>query len=238
MQKLRVFVVTFTFLFIAGCSKDSNNPAGPGPQQDAPTVPTASFQGPSTTSQDSHAQMAIGYATSMNALMSPVAAFGGHTSVNAGNTYTWTYSAQGLTETFTATRQGDGSFTWSWVISGTDGTHNYGTGWTFWTGTTSADGKNGSWTFYEFGTTGKVADLVYSTDAGSVLTGTWQSYDTNGVVTAKWTVTNNPDNSGEVNIYSSGNRLSYRATWVANGSGSWYIYANDGTTISAQGTWS
>lgn len=237
MQKLFILAVTFAVLFVAGCSKSSNNPAGPGPET-APTAPTATFKGPNTTSSDTHAQMAITYATGMNALMSPISGFSNQSATNVGNVYTWTYTVQGLTETFTATRQGDGSYTWSFTLSGTDGTNNYGTGWTYWSGTTSVDGKNGSWTFYRFGTTGKVADLVYSTNASNVLTGTWQSYDTSGVVTAKWVVINRQDNTGEIDIYSDATHLVYKATWLANGTGSWWIYGSDGVTVSSQGTWS
>ncbi len=239
MQKLCVLFATITFFFLAGCSKDSSS-TGPAPQQQAgPTVPTATFKGPQTSNtSDAHASMAIGYANAMNALMSPAAAFSGQTAVNAGNTYTWTYTAGTLTETFTAIRQGDGSYTWSWTLSGVEGTHNYGSGWTFWTGTTSADGKSGSWTFYEFGTTGKVADLVYTTNASNVLTGTWQTYDTSSVVTSKLVLTNNADNSGEINAYSDATHLYYKATWLANGTGSWWIYNSDGVTVASQGTWS
>jgi hypothetical protein len=237
MQKIFILFVTFTVLFVAGCSKDSS-PTSPGDQQQqtAPTVPTASFSGP--TSSDAHAQIAASQVTLMNALMAPAAAFSGRAATNAGNTYTWTITVQSLTETFTATRQTDGGFDWSFTLSGSDNDHNYGTGWTFWTGTTSADGKSGSWTFYEFGQTTKAADLVYSTNASGVLTGTWQVYDAGGAVTGKVVLTNNTNQSGEVDVYGDGTHLSYKATWTGSGSGSWWVYDSDGVTVSSQGTWS
>jgi antitoxin component YwqK of YwqJK toxin-antitoxin module len=106
-----------------------------------------------------------------------------------------------------------------------------------WQGTTSADGKNGSWTFFEPGHTGKTEDYTYSTDASGVLTGTWYIYNSNGTLGEKIVIVNNPDTSGRVEDYSNGTVMSYKSVWAANGSGTWYTYNSTSGVQSGTGTW-
>lgn len=236
MRILSIAAMACGLLIAAGCSSNSGSPTGPS--QQSLTLPTASFKGPNTSSTDPYATEAVSFASSMDALMSASAVFAGRTAMIKGNVYTWTYANGQLTETFTAVKQFNGSYTWSLTLSGTDGANDYGAGWTSWTGTTTANRKGASWAFYQFGQTTKFADLVYSTSAAGVLTGTWQAYDASGSLTSKVMVINNPNNSGEVDNYSDGLHLSFKATWLASGSGSWSIYDIDGITVASQGTWS
>jgi hypothetical protein len=238
VQRIAIAAATFGLLLVAGCSGNGGNPAGPNQLQGAPAVPAASFKGPNTASTDPYASEVKSFASSMDTLMSAGAVFAGRAAISSGNAYTWTYASDQLTETLTAVKQLDGSYAWSLVLSGTDGFNDYGTGWTSWTGTTSADGKSGSWAFYQFGMNTRVADLVYSTNADGVRSGTRQVYDANGSLTSRVTIMNNPDNSGEIDDYSDGLHLSFKASWLPNGSGSWWIYNIDGVTVALQGTWS
>jgi antitoxin component YwqK of YwqJK toxin-antitoxin module len=138
-----------------------------------------------------------------------------------GNVTTWTMNSGTFTWTFTGTKQSDGSYTWTWVVNGTYENVTYDH-WTYWSGTTSADGKSGSWSFYEYGTTHSVEDLNYTTVNG-VLTGTWLIY-ASGVIAEKFVIINNADNSGEFDMYNDGTTLYEKVTWTASGTGTWATY--------------
>jgi hypothetical protein len=218
-----------------GCKDEKSNPSESNPNTSAaPSVPHPTFKGPNTTSTDPNAQMAKSYATTMNGVMSSSTAFSAIPAQQTGNTYTWTYSVGGETYTFTGIKQSDGSYTWTLVYTGS----SYGTAvtnFTLWQGTTSADGKNGNWTFYEPGHAGKTDGLVYTTDASNVLTGTWYVYDTGGALSSKLIIVNNPDGSGNVEQYSNGTVMNYKCVWIANGSGTWYTYPGGVETVG--GVW-
>jgi hypothetical protein len=218
MQKILAFVLIVLLTLCIGCKKDESSTTSP--TTTTTTIPTVTFKGPS--SSETHAQTANTYAQSMNGVMSASAAFSALPASTSGNVSTWSYSYGGLTETFTGKKQSDGSYTWTWVFNGSDGTHTYNN-WTFWSGTTSADGKTGSWSFYEYGTTHSVEDLNYTTVNG-VLSGTWLIYNTSGVVASKIVIINNTDNSGEFDWYYDGTTLYEKVTWTASGTGTWATY--------------
>jgi hypothetical protein len=223
MQKLFIVTILLCLVIFAGCKKDEAT----SPNATAPSIPTVTFKGPSAS--ESHAQTANAYAQSMTGLMSASAAFSFLPANQNGDVSTWTITTGPYSQTFTSTKQGDGSYTWAYVLNGTLGSTTY-SNWTYWTGTTSADGKSGTWIFYEYGRTTKVEDLSYTTDANGVLTGTWQIYNTSGTLSSKFVITNNTDNSGEYNQYSDGTHLSLKVTWNTSGTGTWTTYNTSGGT--------
>jgi hypothetical protein len=228
---LSVFLLTA--IFIAGCSKNSNSPTEPAAQ--SPTLPLITFKGPNTTSSDPNAQMVQLYVTAMNAYTTAFAPYAALPSTRNGNTWTWNYSVGTFSIVLTSTVQSDGSYQWKMVMNGVDPSDStLYNNWTATTGTTSGDGKNGSWNIYETNTTTLVAKYEWTTN-NNVLTGTLTSYSS-GVVDGKVVVINNPDGSGELDEYT-GTVVVYRSVWQANGSGQWWTYDLGGVQTGT-GTWS
>jgi hypothetical protein len=232
MQKILSLVLIVLLVTIIGC-KNGESPNTPSIGA-APSIPQVSFKGPNTN--DTTAATAKYNATLMNAVMSPGAVFSALPAQQNGNTYTWTISAVGVTQKFTGIKQADGSFTWTWVINGTISTRTYNN-YKLWEGTTSADGKNGTWSIYAYDQTGKVDSMTYTTDANGTLTGTLIVFNTNQTIDAKSVVVNNVDGSGSVVIYTLGTIRSYRAEWKADQSGQEWIYLPDGVTVYSTNTW-
>ncbi len=234
---LQVAAFLTAAVILYGCSKSSSttNP----PSSTAPTIPSVTFSGPTTTSSDQYAQMTKSYALMFNGLSSYFTAYQGLHAAQNGNTWSWTYSnpATNFTGTLTVTQQSSGGYSWKLVLNGKESATDTVTynNWTAMTGTTSSDGKSGSWTIYNENTAIIAALYTWSTSSSGTLTGTLKSYSNTGTLEATITVTNNPDKSGEVDIYS-GTTLVFKATWIANGSGQWWTYDNSGTQTGT-GTW-
>jgi hypothetical protein len=68
-----------------------------------------------------------------------------------------------------------------------------------------------------------------------VLTGTFKLYDNGGLVASQIDIVNYSDGSGEVRLSTAG-ALSFKATWLANGSGQWSRYDANGNQT-ATGNW-
>ncbi len=235
--KLYLLIVAIVVALVAaGCNKSSST----SPQtSQPPTFPSVTFKAPATNSTDSYATMTKSYATSINAYSSGAlfAAFGGMNPAQNGNTWTWTITEGTLTVTYTMTKLADNSVTWQWMENGTDQStgavyHN----WVFFSGSRSADGKSGDWKVFQDSTTNLAADFAWSTSATNVLTGTLKVYASNGTtITDQLTVINNGDGSGEVDVYT-GAVVTFKATWVASGAGTWWTYNTSGTQTGT-GTW-
>jgi hypothetical protein len=99
--------------------------------------------------------------------------------------------------------------------------------WTVFEGTTSADGKNGSWKVYEENSTRIDLEVSWTTSSSNVLTGVWRDYE-HGVPDERLEYINNPDNSGEMKLFNKQNVLTLRIVWQANGSGEWWTYSDTG----------
>ena len=195
---MSLIVVLLAALMIAGCSKNESSPTEP--EGGTPTIPTVSFKGPNTNSQDNNAVMVKSYVAAINALTTAFAPLAALPGVQNGNVWTWTYTDRTLTIRFTATRQGDGSYVWKMVLNGIDpDDQTVYNNWTAIEGTSSADSKSGSWKIYAENTTTLEAEYIWTT-VNNVLTGTLKEY-TNNVVSYQTVVTNNPDNSGELKVY-------------------------------------
>jgi hypothetical protein len=229
-----LFTALLLFAFIlAGCSKKDDSPTEP--QVTAPTVPTLVFKGPNTNSTDQNAQMVKSYVSAINTFTTMFAPYQYLQSVKDGNTWTWTYTEGTLTVKMTAIPQNDGSFLWKMIFNGKDPSSNLTySNWTAMEGSTSGDGKSGNWKIYDDNTTILAGDFTWAT-ANNVLTGTQKDYS-NGVSTGQIVVVNNPDNTGEMRVYS-GTAMTYKATWTAAGAGTWWTYNSSGTQ-SGTGSWS
>jgi len=241
--RLVLFTVGLIVAFVlSGCSKSSSStPTSPATTQNsAPSFPSVVVAGPTTTSSDPHATETVAYATSLNAYTSSgiFAAFTGTNGTQNGNTWTWTVSEGTLSVTFNETKQSDGSYTWAWIENGSNSSsHVTYNNWTFFSGNRSADGKNGEWKVFNDNTTTLSGDFVWATNASGTLTATLTAYNTSGVLTGKYIVTNNSDKSGEVDVYT-GTVLVFKATWVAAGSGTWWAYDSNSGAQTGTGTWS
>lgn len=214
-----LLVLAFT-VFVAGCGKEEESPTEP--PQDAPSIPSVRFKGPNTTSQDPYAQTAKTMAEFFSAVTSMWDAFRSLPATKEGNSWKWTYTAGGVTYTYTGTKQADGSVQWRYTMNG--GGYN---NWTALEGSTSGDGKSGSFKAYEENSTRIDVEVSWSTSASNVLTGIWRDYE-NGVPDERLELINNPDGSGELKLYNRQNVLTLRIVWQANGSGEWWTYSDTG----------
>jgi hypothetical protein len=228
-----LFTALLLFAFIlSGCSKDDSSPTEQ--QVTAPTVPALVFKGPNTASTETNAQMIKSYVAAMNTFTTMFAPYQYLQSVRDGNTWTWTYTEGTLTVKMTSTSQSDGTYLWKLIFNGKDpsSTLTYNN-WTGMEGSTSADGKSGSWKIYDDNTTTIAGDFSWST-TNNILTGTQKEY-TNGTSTGQIVLVNNPDNTGEMRVYT-GTVVTYKATWTATGSGQWWTYGSTGAQTGT-GSW-
>ena len=235
---LKMFAATLfaaSLLVISGCSKKGNPvqpPANP------PALPSVTFKGPNTNSTDQYAQLTESYVLSFKEFSSYTTAFANMSAAQNGNTWTWTYKFGALTETMTTIQNSDGSYSWKVVFNGQASSNDtvYYTNWTLLQGTTSADGKNGSWTIYYENTTIMLAEYNWNTSSGGVLTGTLKTYDNGGNVQSSINVVNNSDGSGSVEDYT-GTVLIFKSVWQANGSGQWWTYDSSTGGQTGTGNW-
>lgn len=220
-----VLLVLMIGVVIAGCSKSSSPANTIGPGSSAPQLKTPQFKGPASTSASADtsqgALIAKSTAAEFNALTSGFMAFYSGSGTHSGNSWTWTFTENGLTGTWTATSSSTG-YDWSFVENGTSGSTAYNN-WTALSGTESSDGKSGSWTIYYTNTDTPEAVASWSTGGSGNLTGTVLVYNTSGTQTGKWIFTDNADNSGELKTYS-GSVLTWDIKWSSNGSGTWVEY--------------
>jgi len=225
MKKLYFLVILlFASVLITSCSKKDDNPAAPG--ETAPGIPSVSFKGPNTSSTDQFAQQTKSIVTSFNAY--PMLFSGMFASVKpsgGGNNWNWVLSpGNGATETFTGTKNSDGSYSWKLVFNGTVDDVSYNN-FKAMDGHTSADGKSGNWRIYEDNTTTLVAEFSWTTSSSGVLSGNLIEYD-GPDISGQMTVVNNTDNSGELKIYGQNSEMQFNSTWKADGTGEWHSYDN------------
>ena len=226
--KCLMFIGWTITLLASGCTKSPN-----GPEQSTPTIPSLTFNGPKTSSSDPNAQSVISEVATMNAFTQQLSALRSMPGVQKGTARTWTYTSKALTVTLTATAQPDGSDQWVLVLNGTDTSGTTYNNFTVGSGTTSAGGKNGTWDLYDSTSTSPLSELSWTT-TNTILNGTLKSF-LGGSIVAQTVVVNNPDNSGELTLYS-GTLLTFKAVWSPDGSGQWWTYGpNDAQT--GTGSW-
>ncbi len=234
-----VWLVLLLAAFVAGCSKSSSTSGG----GTAPTLTAPTFSGPKSNS--STADTSVGYlmANSTASLFNATASgylgyYSGQSGSQNGGNWTWTYSVQGFTATWTATSTSSG-YDWKLVYNGTlsgSGSSQTFNNWTVINGSESSDGKTGSWTIYYPNTTIAGYQVTWSTNSSGTLTGTIVANDTTGALQAKYVFTNNSDKSGELKMYT-GTQLTLDATWTSSGSGQYTEWDEHGNLV-ASGSWS
>lgn len=231
-------IVAAAAVLLTGCSK-SSNPAGPNGQPPQLTAPT--FGGPNVSSSGADTSSVALSVNDLATTFNAVAA--GYTKIfqqagspkQSGSTWTWSISTSAYSMTFTAT-QSDTTYNWTSVVNGTYQGIAYDN-WTAFEGSETVSGANGNWTLFNSNATTPLSKVTWSTDGSGNRTGTIISYDSTGVQVGKYVFTNNKDNSGELEEYTTGTTPVLKVTWTGNGSGAWWKYDDKGNVI-ASGTWS
>jgi hypothetical protein len=218
-MKKSIFSLSVVLLFLVftagGCKKTTSEPSG-----GAPTVPSVTFSAPAldTSVCGQQAYFLVQFA---NLYSTQFAVFAALPPTSSGNDYTWSLPLDSLTVTVKATRQGDGSFTWEIKYNGTEDGVAYSNKVTA-TGSSSADGKSGSFTAYDDASAGVVGTFAWSTSPSNVVTGTFIEKDTPGGNDAyKIEVISNANGSGETSAFHATApgtwALYFHATWAAAG---------------------
>jgi hypothetical protein len=219
-------------LLVAGCSKNESSPTET--QSMSPPLPNIVFKGPGSSANDPSLLLMRSYVSTLNSFAITLAPLAFSTPVQTAGTWTWTNINKTLTLVLTASTQNDGTYLWKLVFDGVDPTD--GTAYDHWLGvdgTSSADGKTGSGKTYVRNKTQVSSEFNWAT-TNNILTGTLKPY-INGIAFGQTVVVNNPDNSGELRVYT-GSFLVYKAVWQTNGSGQWWSYDANGIQIGT-GTW-
>ena len=229
-----VVVISLLALIFSSCS--SNSPNSPEDQNKPPAIPSTSNL-KVTVPQNAPAELQLGAQTA-NALLT----FGLNTWLNSiantqpsgGNgNWQWTVTAQGITVTLKAVEGSDGSVSWTLTLNGTDpqtgDTYN---NWVAMTGTTSADGKSGSFTIYEENSTTVAVTATWSTNEAGTTTVTIETPDGDS-----WAITSNADGSGTMVIKENGKKT-YEASWNSASAGTWTSYNPETGEQTGSGSWS
>jgi hypothetical protein len=239
-----VFIVLIFAGFIAGCSKSSTTSSN----NTSPTLTAPTFSGPTSTSATKDTSGGYLEASTTAQIFNATASgylgyYAGQKGTQNGGNWSWTYSVQGFTATWTATASSSG-YDWKLVYNGTLTTSSSSitfNNWTVVNGSESNGGKNGSWTIYYPNTTFAVFQVNWSTDGSGNLNGTIVSSDTTGgSVPEKFMFTNNKDKSGSLEVYQGTNFTvqTWDITWTSAGSGQYTEWDDTHTNVIASGTWS
>ena len=224
-------VLMFGLAFV-GCDKEKSPTAPTAEKPKSPTI--ATFTGPNTQSTNTYALEAKSFSQMFNGFGAQFSAYANIPGATQnGNTWTYTYTVQGFTETITTELLGDGSSKWKIIFNGTEpgGSVTF-VNWVVMEGTSSADGKSGSLKFYENNSTTLEAEISWTTDAQGNESGIMKTY-TNGVTDNQIEVVNNIDGTGSMKV--SGRKtgtttlyLIVEISWLANGTGSYTSYTEAG----------
>jgi len=156
-------------------------------------------------------------------------------SVNTGPPWTYTWTIENLTITLTVTEEGT-NWVWDVVLDGTDGEYTYDN-WLSIHAEQAKDCNSGQLMIYMPVTTEICLEWSWSVDAEGVYTFVMTSYyEEEGL---KVEITVNPDNSGELELYTKVGEIylrTFRAVWQTDGSGQWWTYVGGLQTDS--GSWS
>ncbi len=241
MKTIKFFLVLFLVSMLAfSCSskKSTDNSVTEEPPQevtiDPVTVPEAL-----QTSSDPHAQQVVGYVQMINMFQSFVQNLipqqhVGKVFESEGTldgppwVYTWTNGPMSFTLTITIE---DDQYHWKLVLNGADpSTGQTYNKFVFMEAWQKLDGSSGKLVINEFGEGGKV-EWNWNIDKDGTEKITYIDYMSN----TKIEVVQNKDLSGSIQVWEN-NVLVYKAVWNADGSGTWWVYDEEGNVSS--GTWS
>jgi hypothetical protein len=218
-MKKTLFALSTAFLFLVltagGCKKTSTEPSST-----PPVPPSITFSSPGQ--QDPCSQQASALVQLANAYSSQFAIFASLPSTNNGNDYIWTVPLDSLTVTVKGTRQGDGSFTWEIKYNGVEDGITYSNK-VIAGGSSSADGKSGSFTAYDDTTPGIVGTFTWSTSASNDVTGIFiENASPGGSPADKIEIISRANGSGEVSTFTWNGSAwpttpDFHATWASQG---------------------
>ncbi len=208
-------LVLIVALVFSGCEKKGTTE----PSVTPPTIPTVQFSSPSA-SGDQCTQTAYSYVQIANAMSLYTMMFAGQTPTRNGDIWTWQVTQGSLTVRVNATITSTG-LQWQMIFNGTDPSDStVYNNWVALQGTSSTDGKSGSWTIYDDNTTVIAAQFVWETSSAGVLTGTFTGYY-QGQQSYRFVAVSGANGSGSVtySMYTNGQWVQqFRATWnAANG---------------------
>ncbi|MCU0412167.1 MAG: hypothetical protein MUF82_06515, partial [Bacteroidetes bacterium] len=167
MRSLSSLLFVFALvLFAAGCAEEEST----GPSNTTPQVPFIQIKPPTSTAEP--ALQPTYYVQAINGLLIYPSLFQGMQPTANGGTFTWTITQGELTITMTAVRQADGTFVWTLKLNGMTAQEQTFDNFTWMSGTSSSDGKSGSFDFFEEGLLTKSASLQYSVSATGVINAT------------------------------------------------------------------
>lgn len=240
-QFARIFALSLTLILsamITGCS-DEDSPTTPAAST-KPAAPVVSFNGPNTSSTNQYATQAKSASSLFNSQGEMFNAFAQLPGTMNGNVWTYSQTVNGLTTTITSENLSNGSYRWKIIYNGaySDG-GNAGTvsNWTAFEGTTTADGKTGSWKIYAFNSTNVELEMSWATDASGNETGSIKMYDMN-VLDEQLDLVNNMNGTGSMTFFTRGVSSFYKnfeVSWIADGTGTYTVY-NEAGTITGTGT--
>ncbi|NUN68882.1 MAG: hypothetical protein HUU02_04130 [Bacteroidetes bacterium] len=229
--------VVILALGLAGCSEE-DSPTSSTPKK--PTVPQASFSGPNTTSNNEFVQQAKFSSSFFNVYGEMFKSFATLPGTQNGNVWTYSETSNGLTVTVTTTLLSDGSYTWSIVMNGQyvdDDTTVTVNNWKAFEGTSSADGKTGTWRMHDYNSSTPILDMNWATNAAGVESGSMSFYE-KGTIISQVDIVNNPNGSGSLTTFEKGTTALYKRMellWNPDGTGSYKIY-NEAGVVTEQGT--
>jgi len=241
MKTIKFFLVLFLVSMLAfSCSskKSSDNPAAEEPPQevtiDPVTVPEAL-----ETSNDPHAQEVVNYVNMVNMFQAFIQNLVpqkqlGKVFESEGTldgppwVYTWTNGALSFTLTITIE---DDQYHWKLVLNGADpNTGQTFNKFVFMEAWQKLDGSSGKLVINEFGGEGGRVEWNWNIDKDGTEKITYIDYMSS--VKIEWI--QNKDLSGSIQVWEN-NVLVYKAVWNADGSGSWWVYDENGNVSS--GSW-
>lgn len=230
-----IILIGIYFTFLNGCSKDESNPQAPQASVNTtpPSLPLANFTLPKTNSNDPVISLITGYIESVNALKTYSDAIKDLQATRDSDTWIWNYVKGSLTITLTATPQPDGNCLWNVTVSGTKDNETY-LNWLSAEGIASADGKSGTWKIFKDKTSILEGEYTWDQLQDGTITGTAKAFK-DGNETGRINLVNHPDKSGQVEVFVL-NNIFFKATWLPDGSGSWWRYGFNGAVIN-QGNW-
>ncbi len=207
-------------------SKDSEQP----PEQ----IQVESISVPANMAQssDPYAQMTVNFITALNGFQQYVTSLTprGTLSGNDGPPWEYQWTAQGYTAKLVITIENN-QYHWKLSFSGSYNGQQVDNA-TYMEAWQNLDGKWGKLVVYDFMNQGAtIAQWEWQEDDTGKLTFTYQEFTNN----TKIIVVQNPDLSGSLEMWN-GTVLSFKATWNADGSGSWWTYDDNGNETGT-GTW-
>ena len=239
---MRVFKLIATVLILglllAACSSDKKD-NGTNQQEQPPegiTIDPVQLPAGMTQSSDQYAQTVVSYINLINmfqywtgSLVPPgqVGKVGLVESTTDGPPWEYTWNQQGITVKLVIDIQ-DNQYHWVLTYSGTFEGYQYNNAKVLeaWQ---DMDGTSGKLVVYDPEENAQVAEWSWQEDENGTLTVRYKEY-TGGV---EIIVVQNPDLSGSLEVYEN-SVLTFKANWNADGSGTWWVYDENGTQT---GTW-